>query len=107
MIKIPEYMAMGKPVVSYGLAESRVSAADAATYADDDTPEALGRCLNELLDDPEKMARMGALGRQRVVSELGWEHSESALLAAYGRALEGAAAPSRKVRRTRAVDGLT
>ncbi len=69
MIKIPEYMAMGKPVVSYGLAESRVSAGDAAAYAGGDTPEALGRCLDELLDDPERRARMGALraraGRER------------------------------------------
>jgi glycosyltransferase involved in cell wall biosynthesis len=107
MIKIPEYMAMGKPIVSYGLPESKVSAGEAAAYAKGDTPEALGRCLDELLDDPERMARMGALGRERVVAELGWEHSESALLAAYGRALEGAPARSRKVGEARAVDGLT
>jgi glycosyltransferase involved in cell wall biosynthesis len=108
MIKIPEYMAMGKPVVSYALAESRVSAGGAAAYADGDAPEALGRCLEELLDDWERRARMGALGRERVAGELGWEHSESALLAAYARALEhGAAGRARKVGRPAAVDGLT
>ena len=63
MIKIPEYMAMGKPVVSYELAESVVSAGDAAAYAEGDDPEALGRCLGELLDDPERRSRMGALGQ--------------------------------------------
>src|SRR3954451_3768290 len=87
MIKIPEYMAMGKPVVSYGLTESRVSAGDAAAYAQGDTPDALGRCLDELLDDPDRRSRMGALGRERVVGKLGWEHSEPALLAAYARAV--------------------
>jgi glycosyltransferase involved in cell wall biosynthesis len=87
MIKIPEYMAMGKPVASYALAESRVSAGDAAAYAEGDDPKALGRCVDELLDDPERRARMGALGRERVASELSWEHSERALLAAYARAL--------------------
>jgi glycosyltransferase involved in cell wall biosynthesis len=108
MIKIPEYMAMGKPVVSYGLAESRVSAGEAAAYADGDDPEALGRRLDALLDDPAERERMGALGRDRVASELAWEHSEHALLAAYARALEGvASARSRKARPGRAVDGLT
>jgi glycosyltransferase involved in cell wall biosynthesis len=87
MIKIPEYMAMGKPVVSYAIAESVVSAGDAAAYAESDDPEALGRCLGELLDDPGRRARMGALGRERVAEQLAWEHSERALLAAYSRAL--------------------
>jgi glycosyltransferase involved in cell wall biosynthesis len=91
MIKIPEYMAMGKPIVSYGLAESRVSAGDAAVYADKGEPEALGYCLHELLDDRERRERMGALGRERVAAELSWEHSEGALLAAYERVLDGAA----------------
>jgi glycosyltransferase involved in cell wall biosynthesis len=87
MIKIPEYMAMGKPIVSYAIAESVVSAGDAAAYAETGDPEALGRCLSALLDDPERRARMGALGRERVASELSWEHSESGLLAAYDRAV--------------------
>jgi glycosyltransferase involved in cell wall biosynthesis len=109
MIKIPEYMAMGKPVVSYGLAESRVSAGAAAVYAEGNDPQALGRCLDALLDDPERRARMGAHGQERVARELGWEHSESALLAAYGRALEGGARARtrKKARPGRAIDGLT
>ena len=98
MIKIPEYMAMGKPVVSYAIAESVVSAGEAAAYAENDDPEALGRCLGELLDDPPRRARMGALGRERVAGALSWEHSESALLAAYDRALGvGEVSPPRGV----------
>src|SRR6185503_6681110 len=51
MIKIPEYMAMDRPIVSYDLGETRVSAGDAAAYAAP-TPEALGALADELLDDP-------------------------------------------------------
>ena len=43
--------------------------------------------MDELLDDPQRRARMGALGRERVERELGWQHSVGALLAAYERAL--------------------
>jgi glycosyltransferase involved in cell wall biosynthesis len=87
MIKIAEYMAMGRPVVSYPLAESMISAGDAAVYAQSGDPEALGRCVAELLDDPARRARLGAIGRQRAERELGWERSEDALRAAYSRAL--------------------
>ena len=87
MIKIPEYMSMGRPVASYELTESRVSAGDAAVYATPGDPEALGRCVDELLDDPQRRERMGALGRERVERELGWQHSVGALHAAYERAL--------------------
>jgi glycosyltransferase involved in cell wall biosynthesis len=91
MIKIPEYMAMGRAIASYDLPESRVSAQDAAHYAAAGDPASLGRCVDELLDNPERRARMGALGRERVQRELSWQHSERALLAAYAHALGQAA----------------
>ena len=87
MIKIPEYMALGRAVASYALPESRVSAGDSALYAAPGDPDSLGRCVAELLDDPERRERMGALARERVETELAWQHSEGALLAAYARAL--------------------
>ena len=88
MIKIPEYMAMGRPIVSYDLHESRVSAGDAAAVRRRAaTPRRSAACVAELLDDPERRARMGAAGRERVERELSWQHSEQALLAAYDRAL--------------------
>jgi glycosyltransferase involved in cell wall biosynthesis len=87
MIKIPEYMALGRAVASYALPESRVSAGDSALYAAPGDPESLGRCVAELLDDPARRERMGALARERVETELSWQHSEGALLAAYARVL--------------------
>jgi glycosyltransferase involved in cell wall biosynthesis len=88
MIKVIEYMAMGRAVVSYPLAESRISAGDAAVYAEMAAPESLGRCVADLLEDPERRADLGARARERVERELCWERSEQSLLAAYSRALE-------------------
>jgi glycosyltransferase involved in cell wall biosynthesis len=85
MIKIPEYMALGRAVASYALPESRVSAGDSALYAAPGDPDSLGRCVAELLDDPAR--RMGAMARERIETELSWQHSEGALLAAYARVL--------------------
>jgi glycosyltransferase involved in cell wall biosynthesis len=86
MIKIPEYMALGRPIASYDLPESRVSAGDAAVYARPGDPDDLGRCIAALLDDPEARERMGAAGRARARDALAWEHAVPALLAAYERA---------------------
>jgi glycosyltransferase involved in cell wall biosynthesis len=86
MIKVPEYMAMGKPIASYDLSETRVSAADAAAYADP-TPAALGTLIDELLDDPTRREEMARIAVARVPS-LSWQHSVEVLLEAYERALE-------------------
>jgi glycosyltransferase involved in cell wall biosynthesis len=86
MIKVPEYMAMGVPIASFDLAETRVSAGDAAAYAAP-SPAALGELVDELLNDPERRARMAAFATERVV-ELSWQRSSERLLAAYERAVE-------------------
>jgi glycosyltransferase involved in cell wall biosynthesis len=86
MIKVPEYMAMGKPIASYDLAETRVSAGDAAAYAEP-TPVALGALLDQLLDDPARREEMSRIAVARVPS-LSWQHSTEVLLEAYERALE-------------------
>ena len=90
MIKIGEYMAMERPVVAFDLTESRVTAGDAAVYAEPNDPASFARCIADLLDDPARRAAMGAAGRRRIENGLGWEHSQRQLLDAYARALEGA-----------------
>lgn len=84
MNKILEYMAMSRPMVSFDLPEGRVSAGDAALYATPNDETEFARRIAELLDDPERRARMGQLGRRRVESSLSWDHSRRALLEAYG-----------------------
>lgn len=86
MMKVPEYMAMGAPIASFDLAETRVSAGEAAAYAAP-TPGALGALVDELLNDEERRRRMADVALERVV-ELSWQRSTEVLLAAYERAVE-------------------
>jgi glycosyltransferase involved in cell wall biosynthesis len=87
MVKISEYMAMSRPMVSYDLAESRFGAGEAALFAAPGDHARFAQLVSDLLDDPERRAAMGAAGRRRVEEVLAWEHQERALLAAYSRAL--------------------
>ncbi len=83
MNKIMEYMALGKPIVQFDLLEGRFSARDASLYVRRNDPIAMARGIAELLDDPERRARMGAFGRHRIEHELEWRHEVPKLLAAY------------------------
>jgi glycosyltransferase involved in cell wall biosynthesis len=87
MVKISEYMAMPKPIVSYDLAESRFAAGEAALFAAPGDHAGFARLVSELLDDPSRRAAMGARGRARAEGMLAWSHQERSLLAAYSRAL--------------------
>jgi glycosyltransferase involved in cell wall biosynthesis len=93
MNKVVEYMAMGRPLVSFELVEARVSAGGAAVYAPANDEAAFAARLDELLDDPERRERMGELGRIRVEQELSWAVSRRNLVAFYdqllGRASNG------------------
>jgi glycosyltransferase involved in cell wall biosynthesis len=89
LIKIAEYMAISRPVVSYDLAESRVTAGDAALYAKPNEPRSFALCIDRLLGDPDLRASMGRIGRERVETSLSWEHSARSLLEAYERVLDG------------------
>jgi len=83
MNKIMEYMALGKPIVQFDLAEGRFSARDASLYAYRNDPDDLAAKIIELCDDPERRAAMGAFGRARVENEFEWRHESPKLLAAY------------------------
>lgn len=88
MIKIMEYMALGKPIVQFDLKEGRISAQDASLYCDSSNPVAdFAEKLLWLLDHPEERRRMGEFGRERVRTALAWDYSVGSLLAAYERAL--------------------
>jgi len=83
MNKIMEYMALGKPIVQFDLAEGRYSAQRASLYAQRNDSVDLAVKIVELLDDPVRRAEMGEFGRSRVESELEWRHEVPKLLAAY------------------------
>ncbi|MEV6669022.1 glycosyltransferase family 4 protein [Streptomyces sp. NPDC051162] len=86
MNKVLEYMAMGRPIVSFDLREARVSAGDAAVYAPANDETEFAWLIAQLLDDPEKRARMGKTGQERIGGRLSWRNSQASLLAAYAAA---------------------
>ncbi|MFD0731917.1 glycosyltransferase family 4 protein [Planotetraspora mira] len=86
MNKVMEYMAMGRPIVSFDLREAKVSAGEAALYAPPNDESEFAKLIALLLDDPEERRRMGELGQARVHGPLSWENSRKALLAAYDAA---------------------
>jgi len=83
MVKIMEYMALGKPIVAYDLPENRVSAADAALFARPNDEADFAAKIACLMENPSLRQRLGAIGRSRVQEHLNWEHSTNRLLAAY------------------------
>ena len=86
MIKIMEYMAMGKPIVQFDLKEGRISAGEASLYCDRENQVVdFADKILWLLDHPEQRKRMGDAGRMRVETKLAWEYSVENLLAAYAR----------------------
>ena len=87
MNKVLEYMTFAKPQVMFDLKEGRFSAGDAARYVPENSAQALGQAIADLLDDPEERERMGRLGHERFHSLLNWEKSVEQLKAAYNYAL--------------------
>ncbi|MFJ6569744.1 glycosyltransferase family 4 protein [Streptomyces sp. NPDC091292] len=86
MNKVMEYMAMGRPIVSFDLREARVSAGEAALYAPANDEAEFAKLIALLLDDPERRARMGKIGQERISGPLSWRSSQASLLAAYAAA---------------------
>ncbi len=88
MIKIMEYMALGKPIVQFDAKEGRFSAQEASLYAGkaDGVADFAAKII-WLLDRPEERKKMGEFGRKRIEEELAWEYSVPKLLAAYREAL--------------------
>jgi glycosyltransferase involved in cell wall biosynthesis len=89
MIKIMEYMALGKPIVQFESKEGRFSAQEASLYSS--TTNRVNDFADKilwLLDNPEQRRKMGEFGRSRIERELAWEYSVPYLLAAYQRAFD-------------------
>jgi glycosyltransferase involved in cell wall biosynthesis len=86
-IKIMEYMAFAKPIVTFDLKETRYSASDAAVYVTPNNESKFAEALVQLMDQPEQRMKMGESGRKRVEQELQWSKVGENLLAAYRRLL--------------------
>lgn len=82
-IKVMEYMAYGKPIVTFDLKETRVSAQGAAVYVRPNNELEFAQAVAGLMDAPDQREKMGALGRKRVVDDLQWSVVGQNLLNAY------------------------
>jgi glycosyltransferase involved in cell wall biosynthesis len=83
MNKIMEYMALGKPIVQFEMTEGRFSAREASLYATPNDPQSLMEKITAVLENPDMAEKMGEFGRNRVVTQLQWQHEIPKLLAAY------------------------
>jgi glycosyltransferase involved in cell wall biosynthesis len=82
-IKVMEYMAAAKPIVSFDLKETRFSARDAAMYVEPNNETQFAEAIAELMDQPTLQERMGTYGRRRVAEELQWAKVGKNLVTAY------------------------
>jgi len=87
MNKILEYMALGKPIVQFDLAEGKRSADEASLYAKPNDPRDFAEKIEMLLADEEARSRMGVIGIRRIQERLAWHYQIPHLLAAYKRAI--------------------
>jgi glycosyltransferase involved in cell wall biosynthesis len=84
MIKIMEYMALGKPIVQFDLKEGRFTAQEASLYSEiaDPVNDFTSKIL-WLLDHPAARKKMGDAAFGRVEKHLAWKYSVTNLLLAY------------------------
>ena len=87
MAKTVEYLGRGVPVVAVDMIETRRTADDAAAYVPTGDPKEFAAALDELLDDPERRARMRQAGLTRFTELLSWERQESNYLSVWRRLL--------------------
>jgi len=82
-VKIMEYMAAGKAIVSSDLPEHNFTAREAAIYAKPNDEADLARKIVALLDDPNRRAVMSKKGLDRIKTDLSWSYQAKKLLEAY------------------------
>ena len=73
LVKLLEYMAFGLPFVAFDIAETRVMGKDASVLVPPGDVESYAQQVAALLDDAARRYELGAVGRERVRSDLSWE----------------------------------
>jgi glycosyltransferase involved in cell wall biosynthesis len=82
MMKVLEYMAMGRAIVQFPLLEMERAAGDTTVYARNADSADLAQKIAELLDDPERRHRLGQAARARVLQGQMWDAQIPVALAA-------------------------
>jgi glycosyltransferase involved in cell wall biosynthesis len=89
LVKVAEYLGIGRPVVAFDLRETRRTAGDAAVYAEPNSVPGFASAIDGLLKDADLRRTLGERGRERVRSRFTWEYSQRELLRAYGSLFNG------------------
>jgi glycosyltransferase involved in cell wall biosynthesis len=82
-VKVLEYMAFCKPIISFDLKETRYSAGEAAVYVRPNDELEYAKAIAKLMDAPEQRKRMSEFGYNRMREHLSWEHVSKNLLKGY------------------------
>lgn len=85
LIKVMEYMALGKPTVAFDLPETRFTAGEAAIYATPNKEFDFAQKIAALMEDPNRCEEMGRIGRERIEKELAWSYQKERLLSVYNK----------------------
>ena len=85
MNKTMEYMAFELPVVAFDLVETRVSAQEAAVYAEPGRVDRYADAVLDLLADDVRRKQMAAAGRRRVEDVLAWRNQVPAYVGVHDR----------------------
>ncbi len=83
MNKVMEYMALGKPIVSFDLKEAKYSAREAAIYVKNNDIAAFAEGILTLLKDPLLSSQMGEAGKKRINEKLCWQRQTNNLINTY------------------------
>ena len=83
IVKIMDYMALGKPVVAFDLPEHRITADGAVSFVPANDVHALALAIADLVDDPARRSAMGAAAHRRARDTLCWPFSADALVECY------------------------
>ena len=89
IVKIMDYMALGKPIVAFDLPEHRITADGAASFVSANNVRALADAITDLIDDPARRSAMSEQGRRRVHDALCWPYSADALIECYAGLFQG------------------
>jgi glycosyltransferase involved in cell wall biosynthesis len=88
MVKVVDYLAMGRGIVAFDLAETRRVAGDAVVAATTPTARGFADALLSVMRHPAEGRALGAAGTHRITEiQLDWSHSAAVLVEGYARLL--------------------
>ncbi len=83
MMKIMDYMYVGKPIIQFESTEGYNTAKDASLYIRDNNEFEFAEQILALLQDKDRRDAMGRIGRQRIFERLNWDIQKKNLKKAY------------------------